>query len=127
MLWIIIAILALCILSSAAVFYFLLRDEKLNEKIKNEFISKESSLNAEISSLKEQLTLSKDNLDKEQISKQAIEKELQEFKAKSEKLNKDLSLTSQMYEGLKAQYSELERLTQKPPEDSGNNPRPKIK
>jgi predicted nucleic acid-binding Zn-ribbon protein len=143
MLWILVTVLTLCLLSSAGVFYFLLRDEKSNEKrkleqssrieqlerelnektkeheglysqLRNEFNVKEKNLTAEISTLKEQLTSTNDTLIKEQLNKQTIEKDLEKFKSESEKLKRDLSLTSQMYEGLKTQYNELERLTAKP-------------
>lgn len=144
MLFVLIVILILCLASSAVAFYFLIHDEKSNDRrkaelgsrieqlerelsdktnegeglcsrLKKEASVKEEGLNAEILALREQLAFTKDALIKEKAGKQAIENELQELRSESEKLKKDISLTSQMYEGLKAQYNELERLTAKPP------------
>lgn len=140
MIWLPLGILALCVLSSAAALYFLLHDENINEKkrleqrsrieqlerelkeksmyaeelsakARSEFEAKEKSLKSEVSVLSEQLASSREALKKEELARQAIEKELNELKDESQKLNKDVSLTSQMYEGLKAQYRELERLS----------------
>lgn len=120
------------------VLYFLLREEKSSEKrqadylrnideLKNELAKKdkekaeilirskdasgikEKDLNRQILELKDKLLESQDNARSENLSKVALEKKAQDLQEQSAKLNKEMVLMKEMYEGLKIQYNELER------------------
>ena len=137
MIWIILGSLAVCIISAGVLFYYLIRDEKLKAKtqvedrahieelerqltektneqdkvlgqLKNGFNSKIEDLNAQALALKEELSLSKDALEKEKLTNALLEKKSQELKVQLEKSEKGSSMSTQMYEGLKAQYTEVD-------------------
>lgn len=151
MVWAIIGAVAASLIVSSAIFYFLLLEEKVNQKkkleqnvrieelerklnekdrenesnlakLKTEFSEREKDFNAQVSALKDDLQLVRDALKKEELNKGELEKQAQELQAKLEKSNKDLSSTTQMYQGLKAQYNELESVVQKLKEGQANKP-----
>lgn len=94
--------------------------EEFSTRLKNEFSDKEKKLNAQILELKDKLLQSEDALKKENVNKITLEKKLQELQGQSVRLNKDLSLKTQMYDGLKGQYDELERDMEKLQQELAN-------
>ncbi len=80
----------------------------------------ENQLNAQTSELKNQLKQSQEALKKESADKLSLEKKLQEAQAQLSKLDKELTSNTQVYEGLKGQYDELERDMEKLKQELAN-------
>jgi len=80
----------------------------------------ENQLNTQTSELKNQLKQGQEALKKESADKLSLEKKLQEAQAQLSKLDKELTSNTQVYEGLKGQYDELERDMEKLQQELAN-------
>ncbi len=116
---------------SGATFYFLMREDKIKEskqveyqerisqlegelkrkdkqredlitQIKNEFSVKEQQFNAQLEESKKKLLESQEAFNKD-------EDKIREMEGQLLKLKKELELSTEMYDGLKVQYDDLER------------------
>lgn len=135
MFWILFGIL---LAASGATVYFLMREDKEKEskqveyqvrigqlegelsrknkekedfaaQLKNEFSFQEQQLNAQLEESKKQLLPNQEALNKTNLEKQALENKIRDLEDNLSKLKKELELSTEMYDGLKVQYDDLER------------------
>lgn len=124
-------LLAVLLAASMAIFYFLMREDKVKQskqaesqdriaqlegelirkdkqredlitQIKNEFSVKEQQLNAQLAESRKKLLESQEAFNKD-------EEKIHEMEGQLLKLKKELELSTEMYDGLKVQYNDLER------------------
>lgn len=131
-------ILGVLFAASMATFFFLMREDKVKEtkqteyqarisqlegelikkdrqngelitQLKNEFNVKEQQFNAQLDVSTKKLLASQEELNKETINKQTLEEKIRELEVQVSKFKKELELSTEMYDGLKVQYDDLER------------------
>jgi len=98
-----------------------LKKENLNKSaVEKKAQELENQLNTQTSELKNELKQVQETLKKESADKLSLEKKLQEAQAQLSKLDKELTSNTQVYEGLKGQYDELERDMEKLQQELAN-------
>ena len=83
--------------------------EDFAAQLKNEFGFKEQQFNVQLEEAKKQVSQAQENLNKAVGDKQALENKISELEANFSKIKKELELSTEMYDGLKVQYNDLER------------------